>query len=95
MESFSPVLAHKANVEFAPLQIFAGVAHDLIEGVLQQVVSADDEPEDMKSNKLEVKLDLVVGFLLSAFLDLPIKLTVSTVALVPKQISIKLVLWYF
>lgn len=42
--SFSPVLAHKADVEFAPLQVFARVAHDLVEGVLQEVVPAYDEP---------------------------------------------------
>lgn len=40
----SPVLAHEADVEFAPLQVFAGVAHDLVEGVLQEVVPAYDEP---------------------------------------------------
>lgn len=47
----SPVLADKADVEFAPLQVFAGVAHDLVKGVLQKVVSADDEPEGTRTHK--------------------------------------------
>lgn len=44
-ESFSPVLAHEADVEFTPLQVFTGVTHDLVEGVLQEVIPAYDESE--------------------------------------------------
>lgn len=39
-----PVLAYKADVKLAPLQVFTGVAHDLVKGVLQKVISAYDEP---------------------------------------------------
>lgn len=41
----SPLLSDEADVELAALQVFAGVAHDLVEGVFQQVVAADDQPE--------------------------------------------------
>lgn len=50
-ESFSPVLAHKADVEFTPLQVFTGVTHDLVEGVLQEVIPAYDESESTHTHK--------------------------------------------
>lgn len=31
----SPFLTHKADVKLTPLQVFAGVAHYLVEGILQ------------------------------------------------------------
>lgn len=43
--AYSPLLPHKADVELAALQVFTGVAHDLVEGIFQQVVTADDQPE--------------------------------------------------
>lgn len=42
--SFSPFLPNKADVELAALQVFPGVAHDLVEGVFQQVVPTNDQP---------------------------------------------------
>lgn len=56
--SSSPVLAHEADVEFAPLQVFTGVTHDLVEGVLQEVVPAYDEPESKHTHKNTDVLDL-------------------------------------
>lgn len=50
-ESFSPVLAHEADVEFTPLQVFTGVTHDLVEGVLQEVIPAYDESESTHTHK--------------------------------------------
>lgn len=41
---FSPILAYKADVEFTPLQVFTGITHDLIKGILQKVVPAYDQP---------------------------------------------------
>lgn len=49
-ESFSPVLAHEADVEFTPLQVFTGVTHDLVEGVLQEVIPAYDESESTNTH---------------------------------------------
>ncbi len=43
--TYSPLLPHKADVELAALQVFTGVAHDLVEGIFQQVVTTDDQPE--------------------------------------------------
>ena len=42
-EADSPLLPHEANVELAPLQVFTGVTHDLVEGIFQEVVPADDQ----------------------------------------------------
>lgn len=41
----SPFFPYKADVELAALQVFTRVAHDLVEGIFQQVVAADDQPE--------------------------------------------------
>lgn len=43
--SYSPLLPDEADVELAALQVFAGVAHDLVEGILEQMITADDQPE--------------------------------------------------
>lgn len=56
----SPLLSCEADVELAALQVFPGVTHDLVKGVLQQVVPTDAEPEDTyepvrAGNKQEVQ----------------------------------------
>ena len=40
----SPLLPAEAHIQLAALQVLTGVAHDLVEGVLQQVVPADYQP---------------------------------------------------
>ena len=45
-QAHSPLLPNKADVELAALQVFAGVAHDLVEGIFQQMVTTDDQPEE-------------------------------------------------
>lgn len=42
----SPLLSNKGDVELVPLELLPGVRHHLVEGSLQQVVSADNEPEN-------------------------------------------------
>lgn len=39
----SPLLSYKADIEFAPLQVFTGVTHDLVEGIFQKMVPAYDQ----------------------------------------------------
>lgn len=39
-----PLLSQESDVEFVPLQLFAGVRHHLVEGSLQQVFSPDQQP---------------------------------------------------
>lgn len=51
MTSHSPLLSNEADVELAALQVFAWVAHDLVEGVFQQVVPADDQPETQNTRQ--------------------------------------------
>lgn len=58
-DTHSPFFPYKADVELAALQVFTRVAHDLVEGIFQQVVTADDQPEaqtdDTRQRHDEVK----------------------------------------
>lgn len=40
----SPLLSNKGDVELVSLELLPGIGHHLIEGSLQQVVPANDEP---------------------------------------------------
>lgn len=42
----SPLLSDEADIELAALEVLPGVAHNLVEGVLQEVVPADAQSED-------------------------------------------------
>lgn len=44
----SPLLSNKGDVELVSLELLPGVCHHLVEGPLQQVVSADNEPENKR-----------------------------------------------
>lgn len=48
----SPLFPDKADVELAALQVFTRVAHDLVEGIFQQVVTADDQPEAQTTTRV-------------------------------------------
>lgn len=54
----SPLLPDKADVELAALQVFTGIAHDLVEGIFQQMVTTDDQPENqiMRTDRSVCKL---------------------------------------
>jgi hypothetical protein len=39
---YLPFLPDKGDVQFIPLQVLSGVAHDLIESIFQQVISSDN-----------------------------------------------------
>lgn len=41
---FIPFLAHKCDVEFIPLELFARICHHVIKGAFEQVLSSDDQP---------------------------------------------------
>lgn len=51
----SPFFPYKADVELAALQVFTGVAHDLVEGIFQQVVATDYQSETQTDNTCQHK----------------------------------------
>lgn len=39
---YLPFLPNEGDVQLIPLQVFSGVAHDLVESIFQQVVPSDN-----------------------------------------------------
>lgn len=45
---YQPFFSNKADIKLAPLKVFAGIAHDLVESIFQQMISSNDQPEHGK-----------------------------------------------
>ena len=50
-EKDPPFLSDEGDVELVPLELLAGVGHDLVERPLQQIVPANHQPEKQQQQQ--------------------------------------------